>query len=248
MMKAKMKLSKWFPVLIAAVLVPSPLLWAQSESERPAEDERGHRVYRYLAEPVGRGYLGVQLLGLTPELRFHFGVSEEAGVMVAKVEPGSPAEQAGVRVGDILTDIDGESIVSPGMLSRYVRGKAEGDSVSLGLWRDGGAQAVYVTITERERPRVWLGGAAQPGVPVFERGRPFVWDGQDYHVELGDEDFTAALGEALGDLEERFNSEEWQQRLERIQSMDWEGVRRRMQELEERLRVLEGELSREEAN
>ena len=46
---------------------------------------------------VRRGYLGVGLTELTPELRTHFGVPEESGVMVSKVEPGSPAEKAGSR-------------------------------------------------------------------------------------------------------------------------------------------------------
>jgi hypothetical protein len=251
MMKAKSKLPRWMPFLIGAFLLPSPALWAQTSSDEHVEEEdveaRGHRVYRYLAEPLGRGYLGVQLLNLTPELRIHFGISEDAGVMVAKVEPGSPAEQAGVQVGDILTEIDGESIESPMMLSRYIRGKEEGDSVSLGLWREGGAQAVFATIAERERSAVWLGGSdsGEHGVRVVEKG-PFVWDGQDFRI--GDEDFTATLGEAMEGLEEHFNSEEWQVRLEHIQSMDWEGMRQRMEELESRLKELEQELNQEGSN
>ena len=95
------------------------------------------------------------------------------------------------------------------MLSHYIRGKEEGDSVSLGLWREGGTQAVFVTIAERERSAVWLGGAdsGEHGVRVVEKG-PFVWDGQDFRI--GDEDFTATLGEAMEGLEEHFNSEELQ--------------------------------------
>ncbi|HEY0513278.1 MAG TPA: PDZ domain-containing protein, partial [Thermoanaerobaculia bacterium] len=61
---------------------------------------------------VRRGYLGIGLTELTPELRTHFGVPEEAGVMVSKVEPGSPAEKAGIKVGDILTRVDGNAIKS----------------------------------------------------------------------------------------------------------------------------------------
>ena len=91
MMRAKSKLPRWMLFLVAAFLVPSPALWAQTGSDEQVEEEeveaRGHRAYRYLAEPLGRGYLGVQLLNLTPELRIHFGISEDAGVMVAKVEP-----------------------------------------------------------------------------------------------------------------------------------------------------------------
>jgi len=243
----------FFTVLVSAFLAFTPFLQAQEPPDEQGRIGRhGDRVY-FFAGPPGRGYLGVQLLNLTPELRSHFGVSEDSGVMVAKVEPGSPAEQAGVQVGDIVTEIDGNPVDSSWSLSRYVRGKKEGDSVSMEVWREGGAQAVFVTIVEKEREAVFLGGPGMgvpvppPGVRVFEKGVPLVGDDQEFNIQLDDEDFTTALGDALGNLEERFNSEDWQQRLERIQSMDWEGMRKRMEELETRLKALERELSEEES-
>jgi len=54
------------------------------------------------------------------------------------------------------------------------------------------------------------------------------------------------LGHAMQGLEEHFDSEEWQERLERIKSMDWSGVQKRMEELESRLKALEKELEQEE--
>jgi hypothetical protein len=242
----------FFTVLVSAFLAFTPLLQAQ---EPPDEKERVERhkdrVY-FFGGPPGRGYLGVQLLNLTPELRSHFGVSEDAGVMVAKVEPGSPAEQAGIQVGDIVTEVDGNPVDASWSLSRYVRRKKEGDSVSMEVWREGSAQAVFVTIVEKEREAVFLGGPGMgvpvppPGVRVFEKGGPLVGD-EEFNIQLGDEDLTIALDDALGNLEERFNSEDWQERLERIQSMDWEGMRKRMEELETRLKTLERELSKEES-
>jgi hypothetical protein len=241
----------FFAVAVSAFLASAPALRAQDAPDEPEHVERHRNVY-FLAGPPGRGYLGVQLLNLTPELRSHFGVTEDAGVMVAKVEPGSPAEQAGLRVGDILTEVDSNPIESSWSLSRYVRGKKEGDSVSLELWRDGGARAVFATIVEKEREAVFLGPGMgvpvpPPGVRIFERGGPFRGDGQGFDIELDDEDFPAALGEALENLEGRFNSEDWQERLKRIQSMDWEGLSKRMEELETRLKALESELSEEES-
>src|ERR1700674_1056075 len=55
-----------------------------------------------------RGYLGVELSELTPELRAHFGAPESAGVMVARVAAGSPAEKGGLNVGDIITSLYGQ--------------------------------------------------------------------------------------------------------------------------------------------
>jgi len=253
MTQTRTKLSRAVLSFLTVFWVTSPTLRAQSgadEEEKfdvfvPARGHQGGGQRRFfLAAPFGRGYLGIQLMHLTPELRIHFGVSEEAGVMVAKVEPDSPAEQAGIQVGDILTEVDGNPIDSPMKLGRYIRGKEEGDSVSLALWRDGSGQAVFLTITEQERNAVWLGG---PDFPVPENhvlsgpaeGLAPAWDPP--------EDITIALDEAMGNLEEHFNSEEWQERLERIKSMDWVGVQKRMKEIETRLRALERELKREEA-
>ncbi len=251
------------PVFLATLLASSPVLLAQSEQEAPDEkkvekrvqrfvwvgdDDEGGHDYTFFEGMHGRGFLGVQLMSLTPELRAHFGLSEDVGVMVAKVEANSPAEQAGVQVGDILTEVDGETVDSSWKLARYVRGKEEGDTVSLGLWRDGGAQTVFVTIIERERNVMRLGGPGSPlhGVKVLDGPHEkfsFTWDGSDFSI---DEEVTEALGNAMEGLEEHFDSEEWQERLERIKSMDWSGVQKRMEELESRLKTLEKELEQEE--
>jgi hypothetical protein len=153
-----------------------------------------------------------------------------------------------VQVGDILTEVDGETVSSSRKLARYVREKEGGDTVSLGLWREGSAQTVFVTITERERSVMRLGGRGSPlhGIKVLDGPHEkfsFTWDGEDFSM---DEDITEALGHAMESLEEHFDSEEWQERLERIKSMDWNGVQERMEELESRLKVLEKELEQEE--
>ena len=101
-----------------------------------------------------RGYLGVGLTDLTPELRTHFGVPEDAGVIVSKVEPGSPAEKAGVRVGDILTSVDGKEIKSTWDVQWKIRGQEEGQQVPLEVWRNGKVQTLSATVEKRERSEV----------------------------------------------------------------------------------------------
>jgi membrane-associated protease RseP (regulator of RpoE activity) len=101
-----------------------------------------------------RGYLGVGLTDLTPELRTHFGVPEDAGVIVSKVEPGSPAEKAGVRVGDILTAIDGKEIKSSWDIQWKIRSQEEGQSVPVEVWRNGKVQTLSATIEKRERSEI----------------------------------------------------------------------------------------------
>lgn len=98
---------------------------------------------------LGGGYLGVGLTELTPELREHFGVPAGAGVMVSKVMDDSPAFRAGVEVGDILAEVDGESVSSGAELAKRIRGHAEGDEVVLSVWRDGTARSITAALEER---------------------------------------------------------------------------------------------------
>lgn len=121
-------------------------------------DQDGKRkVYEGDGPMIRRGYLGVGLTELTPELRAHFGVPEESGVMVSKVEPGSPAEKAGVRVGDILARIDGNPVKSSWDVSAKVRRYDDGQQVPIEVWRNGKAQNLTAAIALKERPEFDMG-------------------------------------------------------------------------------------------
>jgi hypothetical protein len=113
--------------------------------------------------PVRRGYLGVGLTELTPELRTHFGAPEEAGVMVSSVEAESPAEKAGLKVGDIISEVDGKPVRSSWELSAKVRGYEEGQQAPLEVWRDRKVQTITATIAMRERAELDMG-------PLFVKG------------------------------------------------------------------------------
>ncbi|HKF42793.1 MAG TPA: PDZ domain-containing protein [Thermoanaerobaculia bacterium] len=96
-----------------------------------------------------RGYLGVRLLEMTPELRTHFGAPKDAGVLVASVEADSPAQKAGVQVGDIITKAGGETIESPRDLAHVARGMKSGETLKIDVSRDKAAKQLSVTIEER---------------------------------------------------------------------------------------------------
>jgi len=106
---------------------------------------------------VRRGFLGVGLTEMTPELRAHFGVPEESGVMVSKVEPGSPAEKAGLKVGDIISRIDGKAVESSWAVSARVREYEEGQQAPLEVWRNGKVMTLTAAITLKERPEMDMG-------------------------------------------------------------------------------------------
>lgn len=130
-------------------------------------DPRVH-VMKRLHGPFGGTFLGIQMTELTPELRAHFGVPEDAGVMVSKIVDDSPAQRAGLRVGDVITLVDDESVASGGELAHAIAGRDDGETVALEVWRDGKAQRLSATLEEREgnrfefHPRIHMRHGAGP--------------------------------------------------------------------------------------
>jgi len=96
-----------------------------------------------------RGYLGVELIEMTPDLRAHYGAPRDAGVLVGSVESDSPAAKAGIEVGDIITRGDGERIESISDLTHMVRAKKAGDSVKIEVSRNRATRTLTATVAER---------------------------------------------------------------------------------------------------
>jgi membrane-associated protease RseP (regulator of RpoE activity) len=110
-----------------------------------------------LLTPGKRAFLGVSLIDISPELREHFGAGKDSGALVDSVEDGSPADKAGLRVGDVIVAVDGSSVTSSGALRRALKDKKDGDTARIELIRGRSRQAVVATLVEREGPRVMLG-------------------------------------------------------------------------------------------
>jgi membrane-associated protease RseP (regulator of RpoE activity) len=100
---------------------------------------------------VGRGgFMGVQLIGITEELRSHYGAPKDAGVLVGEVEAGSPAARAGIEVGDVITMVGGERVSSTRDVSRRIRDKKGGEAVDVEIVRGRSPRKVTVTLEERK--------------------------------------------------------------------------------------------------
>jgi membrane-associated protease RseP (regulator of RpoE activity) len=97
-----------------------------------------------------RGFIGVTLMEITPELRVHFGAPKDAGVLVSDVEGGTPAAKAGLEVGDVITEIDGKHVESSRDLSRGIRSRKSGETVQLDVVRGRAGRKISVTVEERE--------------------------------------------------------------------------------------------------
>jgi S1-C subfamily serine protease len=96
-----------------------------------------------------RPKLGVQLVEATPELRHHLGGSKDAGVLVSKVLTGTPAERAGIQVGDLIVSVAGDEIEDVADLRRAL-GRRAGETFGVEVIREGRALTVEVTLPESE--------------------------------------------------------------------------------------------------
>lgn len=100
---------------------------------------------------VVRGWLGVGIQDLSPDLADSFGLDRTMGALVNQVQPDSPAQQAGIRRGDILLELNGRTIRNASDLQLQIISMSTGKTVPLKLLRDGQRLTVDVTIRPRNQ-------------------------------------------------------------------------------------------------
>ena len=100
--------------------------------------------------PGKRAFIGAALTSLTPELREFFGAPKDTGVLVASITDNGPAAKAGLRVGDVITSVDGNRIDESFDIAQSMRGKHAGDTVKLDVVRNRSKQSLVVTAEERD--------------------------------------------------------------------------------------------------
>ena len=132
---------------------------------------------------VTRGWLGVTIQPLTPELAKGFKVPGGGGALVSAVQDGSPAAQAGVKAGDVVTEYDGKKLAQPGDLSRLVAATAVGRQVPLTVLREGKTVSLQVHVARMDEPD-------QPAVARSEPGKEA--------LGLAVETLTPEVGRELG--------------------------------------------------
>ncbi|MEK1868026.1 MAG: PDZ domain-containing protein, partial [Ensifer adhaerens] len=95
---------------------------------------------------VSRGWLGVQIQPVTKDIAESLGLSEASGALVVEPQTGSPGEKAGIKKGDVVTALNGDTVKDPRDLARKVAAIRPGTTVDLALWRDGKAETVKLEI------------------------------------------------------------------------------------------------------
>ena len=115
----------------------------------PASLARGVTEQLITHGRVLRGWLGVEPQTYTPQLAEAFGVAYQPGIVVKRVHAGSPAQAAGLRIGDIITHIDGEALLNTREALNRIASTAPGTEVVLKGLRDGVVLELRAKIGER---------------------------------------------------------------------------------------------------
>lgn len=107
---------------------------------------------------VARGWLGVQIQPVTPEIASSLGLKEPKGALVASLVPDSPAARAGIRQGDVILSVNGKEVSDSHDLTRKVAQLAAGKAAAFAILRDGARQTVDVTIGAKKDTQVASAG------------------------------------------------------------------------------------------
>ncbi len=95
---------------------------------------------------IEHGFIGVQIQPVTPDVANALGLASASGALVAHVTDGSPAADAGLKTGDIVTGFGGHDIKDPRDLSRAVADVTPGTKETMTIWRNGKSMDVSISV------------------------------------------------------------------------------------------------------
>ncbi|TMQ59268.1 MAG: PDZ domain-containing protein [Candidatus Eisenbacteria bacterium] len=166
-----MKLVKWIPLGAAlfavglglsSVALSAPR--ADDEDTRSGAEKKVIRITPEGEERDSAGYLGVQVQRLTAALRRAKGIPESTeGTLVNSVEDGSPADDGGIKRGDVILEVNHEATPDPSELVRLVQDLEPGSRVPVLIWRDGMRRTVTLKVGSRPEGGDMPGPAPIPG-------------------------------------------------------------------------------------
>jgi serine protease Do len=95
---------------------------------------------------VNHGYIGIGINDVTPDEAKFFHVTNASGAVVTQVEPNTPGAKAGLKIGDVITELNGKPVSDAGELQALVEEQQPGTTLHLGVLRDGKGMDVPVTL------------------------------------------------------------------------------------------------------
>ena len=95
---------------------------------------------------VQRGWLGIEIQPVTQDIADSLGLKTASGALIAKQNKDAPAAQAGAKIGDVITAVNGQPVADPRELARRVAEIGPKKSAELTIWRNGAQQTISVTL------------------------------------------------------------------------------------------------------
>lgn len=141
---------------------------------------------------VQRGYLGVQIVDLEPDVAAKFGLPKGQGVVVGNVFSNSPAAKGGLKAGDIILSVNGKAIPDGKQLQNTVVGLPLNKAADMEIFRDGKKQTLQITIEEQPNT---FGQASAPALQQPQPQNPAV-SVDKIGIEVND--LTPAMASKLG--------------------------------------------------
>jgi serine protease Do len=140
---------------------------------------------------VSRGYLGIELAEISPDMQEAFGLANDQGALVQAVRPGLPADEAGIQRGDVIVKVDGQAVATSDEVVRLVTAKEPGASVRLTVNRGGKEIILTARLADRAEH---LPGLARRGEAPGEPGE----DPRERKLGIAVKDLTPQVLRELG--------------------------------------------------
>jgi membrane-associated protease RseP (regulator of RpoE activity) len=135
---------------IVALAAGTAALTVARAGDTPEADKSGKELRKVMIFRSGGSWLGVQIADVDAARAKELGLKEEMGAEVQSVSPGSPAEEAGLKEGDVITEYQGTRIEGVAQLTRLVHETPTGRNATLKFMRDGAARTVQVKVGARD--------------------------------------------------------------------------------------------------
>jgi len=119
---------------------------------------------------VTRGWIGVSVQVLTPELAKSFGLKEPNGALVSSVAPGDPAEKGGVKPGDIIVSFDGKAVKELNDLPKIVAATTPGKTIKMKVIREGAQKTLSLTVGKKDDKKPHARSAPAKAAPDSKFG------------------------------------------------------------------------------
>jgi serine protease Do len=119
---------------------------------------------------ISHGYMGIGISDVTPENAKFFNLQKAEGALVTQVEPDAPGAKAGLKTGDVITQLDGQKVTDAGQLQVEVGQKQPGTKIELGVIRNGKNETVPVTLEAMGKKNGESSASAANGKPRWGLG------------------------------------------------------------------------------